>query len=102
MRRRILACSAIFFLAAAVVLTWWYPTAEVSLSFCWRTGAILAAAWLAFDDVQRLPTWFLLMTPVVLVVLVRWPRLALVLVPLLVIYGIFRRIFPPRRGPRRA
>ena len=64
MRRRILAASAIVFLAMAVALTLWFPTAEGTLAVCWRTGAILAAAWLAFDDVQRIPSWILLLLPV--------------------------------------
>ena len=80
-RRRILAISAGVFLIAAAVLNLWYPTAEMTLSFCWRMGAILGAAWLAFDDVQRLPNWLLLAMPVVLVVLVKWPRQALLLIP---------------------
>jgi hypothetical protein len=98
MRRRILAISAVTFLVSAVVLNVCWPTAEVPLSFCWRMGAILAAAWLAFDDVQRLPNWLLLAMPVVLVVLVKWPRQALLLIPALILYGALRRFFPPKRG----
>ncbi len=95
MRRRILACSAICFLVATIVLTWWWPTAETSLAFCWRMGAILAAAWLAFDDVQRLPTWLLLVMPVILVIIVRWSRLALLIVPAVILYAVVRRLFWP-------
>ena len=95
MRRRILACSAVFFLVAAVCLNLWWPEAEVSLSFCWRMGAILAAAWLAFDDVQRLPNWLLLMMPIILIIIVRWSRFALLLIPALILYAFLRRFLSP-------
>ena len=48
-------------------------------------GGVLLAAWLAYDDVQRLPNWLLLSLPVLLIVLVRWPRLLLLLIPALVV-----------------
>lgn len=96
MQRRILAASAVLFLASAVVLQIWWPEAEVSLACCWRGGAILAAAWLAYEDVQRLPNWLLLVMPVVLIVLIRWSRLALVLIPALILAAVLRRLLRPR------
>jgi hypothetical protein len=66
-----------------------------SLAFCWRMGALLAAAWLAFDDVQRLPGWLLLVLPVLLIVLVRAPRIFLLMLPALVLYAIARRFLMP-------
>ena len=47
-------------LLAAAVLWWWRPVMDVELAFFSRMGAVLAAAWLAYDDVQRLPGWLLL------------------------------------------
>ena len=92
MRRNILACSAVLLLLGAIVVGLWWPEAEVTLACCWRGGAILAAAWLAFDDVQRLPNWLLLMLPVLLIILVWRSRLALILIPVLILYAVLRRI----------
>jgi hypothetical protein len=104
MQRRILAISATVLLAGAAVIWLWRPHAEVVLSCCWRGGAILAAAWLAYDDVQRLPGWLLLILPVLLVVLVRWPRVLVLLIPILILWAIVRRLLGPagehrRKGP---
>ena len=101
MQRRILAGSAVLLLLGAVVIYWWCPQVEIMLSFCWRMGAILAAAWLAYDDVQRLPNWLLLALPVLAIVLVRWPRLLLVLIPALILWAILRRLLWPAEGKGR-
>jgi hypothetical protein len=102
MQRRILAVSAVTLLLIAVGTWWWHPEAESTLSFCWRMGAILAAAWLAYDDVQRLPTWLLLMLPVLLIVLVRWSRLLLLVIPVLILWAVLRRLLGPGEGKGRA
>ena len=102
MQRRILAVSAVTLLLIAVGTWWWHPEAEETLSFCWRMGAILAAAWLAYEDVQRLPNWILLMLPVLLIVLVRWSRLLLLLIPALILWAIVRRLLWPGEGKGRA
>jgi hypothetical protein len=98
MQRRILACSAVFLLLGAVVLAVGWPEEEVMLACCWRGGAILAAAWLAYDDVQRLPNWFLLISPILLIALIRWARLALLLIPVLILYAFLRRFLGPQGG----
>jgi hypothetical protein len=98
MQRRILGIAAIVSLLAAAVLWWWRPDLEVELAFCSRMGAVLAAAWFAYEDVQRLPNWLLLTLPVVLIVVVRWPRMLLLLIPALVFWAILRRILPPRQS----
>ncbi|MEN6408020.1 MAG: hypothetical protein ABFC77_16320 [Thermoguttaceae bacterium] len=95
MQRRILACSAVLFLLGAVVLWLWWPQAEVSLACCWRGGAILAAAWLAYNDVQRLPNWLVLTLPVTLILLIRWPRILWMLIPALIGLAVVRRILSP-------
>lgn len=101
MQRRILACSAVILLVAAVVIGRWQPEAESTLSFCWRAGAILAAAWLAYDDAQRLPNWLLLAMPVLLIVLLRWSRLLLLLIPVLVLWAVLQRFLGPTDRGRR-
>ncbi len=101
MQRRILAALAISSLVSAVVLQLWWPDAEVPLACCWRGGAILAAAWLAYDDVQRLPNWLIVLLPVLLVVVVRWPRLMLLLVPFLIVWVVVQRLLYPGPGKGR-
>ena len=68
MRRRILAGAAVVSLVAAAAIWFWRPEWELELAFFSRTGGVLLAAWLAFDDVQRLPGWLLLLLPVLLIV----------------------------------
>jgi hypothetical protein len=101
MHRRILAALAISLLAGAIVLQFWWPGAEVALSCCWRGGAILAAAWLAYDDVQRLPNWLIVMLPVLLIVIVRWPKLLLLVVPFLAVWAVIQRLLYAGSGQGR-
>jgi hypothetical protein len=95
MQRVILGVGAVLSLLVAVAVHFWWPQAEATSAFCWRSAAVLAAAWLAYPDVQRLPNWLLVTVPVVLIVLVRWPRLLLVLLPLLIVWAILHRVMQP-------
>ena len=101
MQRRILAGAAIVLLLSAVAIWQWWPDAKVPLACCWRGGAILAAAWLAYNDVQRLPNWLLLAMPVLVIALVRWPRLLLLLIPALIAWAILRRVLWSAEGKTR-
>jgi hypothetical protein len=94
MQRRILAIAAIVSLLSAAALWLWWPEKEIELAFFSRTGGVLVAAWLAYEDVQRVPSWLLLVLPVILIVLVRWPRLLLLLIPALIVLAILRRAAP--------
>ncbi len=100
MRRRILAISASALLLGALAVSYWWPSEELVLACFWRGGAILAAAWLAFDDVQRLPNWLVVSLPVVLIVLVRWPKLLWAILPLLILLAVLRRLFLPDAAKR--
>ena len=96
MQRRILATSAVVLLVSAVVLAIWWPQDELMLAFCWRTGGVLAACWVAFDDIQKLPNWLLLTLPVLLIVLAKWPKLFLLAAAVLIGLAVLRRLlFPP-------
>ena len=100
MQRRILGIAAVVFLLVAGAIWCWRPETEIDLgllSFFSRMGAILLAAWLAYEDVQRLPGWILVTLPVVLIVLVRWPRLLILLIPALAVWVILERILSPRK-----
>ncbi len=96
MQRRILALLAAVSLLVALLLALFWPTADTALAFAWRGGAILAAAWLAYDDVQRIPNWLLLTLPVLLIVVVRWPRHLWIVAPVLLLLAVVGRLL---RGP---
>lgn len=96
-RRRILGVSAVAFLVVAAVIWLWCPALDVELAFFGRMGMVLLAAWLAYDDVQRLPGWLVATLPVVVIVLARWPRLLLLVVPFLVAWVVLQRILSPRQ-----
>jgi hypothetical protein len=96
MQRRILGVAAVVFLLAGGAI--WYSGRagmEVELAFFSRMGAVLLAAWLAYEDVQKLPGWLLVLLPVILVVLARWPRLLWLLLPALAVWVILRRVLSP-------
>ena len=90
-RRRILAVATVASLLAAAAIWLWRPEMDLELAFFTRTGGVLLAAWLAYDDVQRLPGWVLLVLPVLLIVLARWPRLFFLLIPAIILYALLRR-----------
>jgi hypothetical protein len=52
-------------------------------------GAVVTAAWLAYDDIQRLPGWILAVLPVLAIVVVRWPRYALLVIPVTIAVAFF-------------
>ena len=64
---------------------------EIELAFFSRMGAVLVAAWLAYEDVQAARLAAVLL-PVILVVLARWPRLLWLLLPALAAWVILRRL----------
>ncbi|MEN6448986.1 MAG: hypothetical protein ABFC96_00715 [Thermoguttaceae bacterium] len=94
MQKKILGVAALVLLACSPAVWLWWPGAfgEALLAFCWRGGALMGAAWLAYDDIQRLPGWLLIGLPLVLVALIRWPKLLLVVIPLLILCEIVRRV----------
>ena len=101
MQRRILGILAITFFLGAVATWLWWPDAEVPLSCCWRGAALLGAAWLAYHDVQRLPNWLLVTLPIFLVVMIRWPKLLMLAIPLLIVVGVLRNLQTRPPGARR-
>jgi hypothetical protein len=108
-QRRILGAAAILLIASAVVLWLCQPAAggpwELlwldAMGFSWRMGAVLAAAWLAYEDVQRIPGWLLLFVAVAITVLWRLKWLLLFLLPLLILYAVGRRLLTPPKGQNR-
>ena len=100
MQRRILAVSAVALLVGNWRLAGSVPTRKTFWQFCWRGGAILGAAWLAYNDVQRLPTWLLLILPVLLIVLIRWSKLLIWIIPGLLVWAAPLRRILARRARR--
>jgi hypothetical protein len=98
MQRKILGVMAVALLISAAVLWFIWPDAKdtATLAFCWRMGAVVAAAWLAYDDIQRLPGWILAVLPVLAIVLVRWPRFGLLAIPIVVALSFFYSRFVRR------
>ena len=96
MQRRILAIAAVVLLLGAAANWVWWPESAGTLAFCWRAGALMAVAWLAYDDIQRLPNWLLLAVPVLLIIAARRPRLLLAILPLLIVWAVVRKILGGR------
>jgi hypothetical protein len=96
MQRRILAVVAVVSLLSAAAVWFWWPQREVELAFFARTGGLFLAAWLAYNDVQRLSGWLLLSLPVILIVVVRWPRLLPLLILALIVGVALRRVLSHR------
>ncbi len=94
MRRNILGIVALtLLLGGAAFLIWPMGQNEAMIQLeagCWRIGGCLAALWLAYPDLLKIPRWIWISMPVLILVLAKWPRLFLLLIPLLVLYAIFR------------
>ncbi len=100
MRRPALGTLALTLLAGAVYFSLWPPESRNwqawVLPACVRMGAVTAALWIAWEDLQRLPRWLLGATLVSLILVALRPRLFLMLIPLIVAMAILR----PRFGKR--
>lgn len=99
MLRHVVGLTAILSLlvAAAIWLRATDPFYRTVEAGCWRLGALLAMVWLAYEDLVRLPMWLSSTLLVAVVIVARWPKAIVLLVPLLVLGAILR----PRIGRRR-
>ena len=57
---------------------------------CWRVGALMAAIWLAYPEVARLPGWLLGMVPILGLILALKPRYLLLAVPIVIAMAILK------------
>ena len=57
---------------------------------CWRMGGCLAVLWLAYPDLRNIPRWVWVALPVLILVVAKWPRLFLFIIPLLLLYALIR------------
>lgn len=95
-----------------LVLTWLvlYLQADTSnwsssvASGCLRAGLVLGALWLAFPQVlqilSRLPLWMMGVAGVGLLVMIRWPKSAVVVVPGMLALWVLRPR-PAQKAPGR-
>ena len=89
----------VLLLAAAALWIWpfeasWY---EPLKSACSRLGPFMAALWLAYNEVKRLPPWLLAMIPALVLVLAIRPRWFLIALPIVIALAILRPRTPSRR-----
>jgi hypothetical protein len=78
---------------AAGFMIWPLPEEHEALvvSFLWRLGALTAVLWLAYPDLMRIPRWLALAVPVLVIVLVKWPKMIFVVVPALIVLVVLQR-----------
>ncbi len=106
MRRNILGICAILLLAGAVYFLIWPPSSDEGVMFhsaCTRVGSVCAVIWLAYRDLERLPTWIGSVVLVAAIAVAIRPRLAIVAIPAvisLMILGRKKKADPrqPRTG----
>ena len=60
-------------------------SADTVSAGCIRIGAIMAALWLAYRDLHRVPSWLWTGLVVVLAIVALRPRAALVILPMLLV-----------------
>lgn len=100
MRRNMIGIIAIVLLWAAAALwiwpleTSWYEPLKAA---CSRLGPFMAALWLAYNEVKRLPPWLLATIPALVLVLAVRPRWFLIALPIVIALAILKPKAPPRR-----
>jgi hypothetical protein len=102
MPRYVIAVVAGVLLLTAVGLIIWAPNTPMwqeSIALFTRLGAIAFLFWLAWYDLRRVPTWMMVVLPIAALVVARWPRLFLLLVPVLVVVGLLRRPLGTAKRP---
>ncbi len=101
MRQTTLGILAAVLVTGAIYFSLWPPESEGLrtwvLPACVRMGALTAALWVAWGDLQRLPGWILGTTLLALVLVAFRPRLFLFLIPLIIVLAVIR----PRIGQRK-
>lgn len=94
MRRHIIGVMALALLMGGLLLWIWTPRDQGALmqmeAACWRIGGCLAVLWLAYPDLLNIPRWLWIALPVLILVLAKWPRLFLLIIPLLILYAFIR------------
>jgi hypothetical protein len=94
MRRHIIGVMAVALLVGGLLLWIWQPMDQGSLlqleAACWRIGACLAVLWLAYPELLNFPRWIWIALPAMILVLAKWPRLFVLVIPLFILYMFIR------------
>ncbi len=94
MQRHALGVFAIVLLVVGVATYGREDTAVAGA--CLRIGAVLALLWLAMPQLRDVPPWLLGSLGVVLLIVLRWPKLLWAILPLAAVLWLLR----PRIGRR--
>jgi hypothetical protein len=94
MQRHVLGIIAIVLLAVGVAT---YGRDDTVISgACLRVGAVVLLLWLAMPQLRDVPAWLLGVLGVVLLIVLRWPKLLWAMLPLAAVLWLLRP-----RAPRR-
>ena len=67
-------------------------------SACLRIGVLMSLLWLAHPQLERMPRWMVLVGGVGVFVVMRWPKLLVLALPVAVVLWLLR----PRAGRERS
>ena len=94
MRRHIIGISAIVLLTGAIAFLIWPPESAGAQSLhaaCTRVGSLCAVIWLAYRDLERLPSWIGSVVFVAAVLVAARPRLAIIAIPVVIALMVLGR-----------
>ena len=100
MRRHAVGVIALVLLLGAAALWIWPIEAswhEPLKAACSRLGPCMAAVWLAYNEVKRLPAWLVATIPMLIVVLAVRPKWFLIALPIVIALALLRPRAPSRR-----
>ena len=93
MRRHLIGIIAILLFLGAIYFGIWPPQGSFQTQLeaaCWRAGALAAVLWLAYGEVRRMPAWFWISLPVLVIVLAKWPKRAVWVIPIILALAVLR------------
>jgi|GEM_PF-2216798 hypothetical protein len=91
MRRVAIGVSALMLLVGAGWLQWTSPEHDALSGVLARAGAVLAAVWLAYDALLRIPLMSLIGLPLLILVVVfsRTAKWLILIVPMVLLLALF-------------
>ena len=93
MRRHLAGIISLVLLIVGGLLYFWPPDWENSAPLaasCIRIGAVLAAIWLAYPELKRIPGWLAPVCIIAVVAIAAKPKLAIFIIPVAIIILILR------------
>jgi len=104
MRRHALGVLAFVMLAAGGAMYVWPPSDAAVNSLngvCVRVGLVFMALWLALPQISRFPPWLYGTTLVGVIIVVRYPRLIVAVVPILFLLWMIKPKPRPNTASKR-